>query len=95
MASDKASASDGGDNVIQDVPDFHKEYMKAKLIDFLRETKDFSVQIIHSRDKPAQMIFNIGTKAGNFCIYFVRASDGCHQAFEGCHQKANAYFSTG
>ena len=70
MASDKASASDGGDSVIQDVPDFHKEYMKAKLIDFLRETKDFSVQIIHSRDKPAQMIFNIGTKAGNFCIYY-------------------------
>ena len=68
MATDKTSASDGGDTVIQDVPECHKEYMKSKLVNLLRETKDFSVQIIHTRGQPAQMIFTIGSKA----VYFLR-----------------------
>ena len=64
MASEIEFTSDSDDVCVTDVPECHKIFMKAKLIDYLSDVNDYSVKIIHTHNKEAQMVFRFGSKQG-------------------------------
>ena len=51
-------SSDSDDTRVTRVPTCHKGFMKANLIDYFFDATDFSVQILHTYNKEAQLILN-------------------------------------
>ena len=62
MENETHLTSDGDDSFISVVPEHHKKFMMSKLIDFLTESEDFTLHIIHKRDQFGKMVLNIGPK---------------------------------
>ena len=64
MATENVVSSDSDEQYIMDVPEYHKKFLKSKLINSLYDTDNYSLQILHNRGQPAQLIVRLGSKQG-------------------------------
>ena len=64
MASEVELGSDSDDTRETNVPDRHKRFMKAKLIDYLSDVKNYSVKIVHTNCNEAQIVFSFSSSHG-------------------------------
>ena len=57
-------SSDSDDTRITRVPMCHAGFMKAKFIDYLSDATDFSVEVWHTYNKDAELVFNFLSQHG-------------------------------
>ena len=64
-------SSDSDDTRITRVPTCHTGFMKAKLIDYLSDATDFSVDIWHTYNNDAQLVFNFLSQPGKWYMRYI------------------------
>ena len=64
------------DTRITCVPTCHTGFMKAKLIDYLSDATDFSVDIWHTYNNDAQLVFNFLSQPGKCYMRYIAHGGG-------------------